>query len=42
MSASKIAKVDFRYTIELRKVAPSANACNQLALIRDLQTVLIE
>ena len=35
MSASKIAKVDFRYTIELRKVAFSVNACNQRSLIRD-------
>ena len=42
MSASKIAKVDFRYTIELRKVASSASACNQRSLIRDLQTVPIE
>ena len=42
MRASKIAKVDFRYTMELRKVASSANACNQRSLILDLQTVLME
>lgn len=42
MSTSKIPKVDFRYNIELRKVASSTNACNQRSLIRDLQTVPIE